>query len=48
MTAGTCVASRSDREGDSSLSAVGRRWGETVAVFDGREERASVALKKTG
>jgi hypothetical protein len=26
----------------------GRRWGETVAVFDGREERASVALKKTG
>jgi hypothetical protein len=26
----------------------GRRWGETVAVFDGREERASVALTKTG
>jgi hypothetical protein len=25
-----------------------RRWGETVADFGGRPERASVALKKTG
>jgi hypothetical protein len=43
---------RSAREDDAVyLRLTGddtRRWGETVTEFDGRPERASVALKKTG